>query len=156
RAINEIIRTPCDSPDNLLLNTCLFPSFRRSTISADGVQRAVSNLDEDLSISRAMLRIPRFVLLLTLFLSACGSDDQPRPVTIGAVFNLSGGQEALGQPSWNGARLAAAQINATGGLLGQPLSLLIADGKTDPTALAAASTQLLDRHVAALFGLSDT
>src|SRR5262249_47823907 len=103
-----------------------------------------------------MHRALNFVPLAVLLLSACGSDDQPTPVTLGAVFNLSGGQEPLGQPSWNGARLAAAQINAAGGLLGRPLSLLIADGRTAPPALAAASTRLLDRNVGALFGLSDT
>jgi branched-chain amino acid transport system substrate-binding protein len=75
---------------------------------------------------------------------------------LGAVYNLTGGQASLDQPSWNGAKLAAAQINAAGGLLGRPLHLLVADGKTDATALAAASTQLLERKVSALFGLSDT
>jgi branched-chain amino acid transport system substrate-binding protein len=75
---------------------------------------------------------------------------------LGAVYNLSGGQESLDQPSWNGAQLAAAQINAGGGLLGRPVELLVADGRTDATALAAASAQLLERKVSALLGLSDT
>jgi branched-chain amino acid transport system substrate-binding protein len=75
---------------------------------------------------------------------------------LGAVFNLSGGQESLGRPSLNGAQLAAEQINATGGLLGRRLSLLGADGQTDANALAAASTTLLEHNASALFGLSDT
>ena len=88
--------------------------------------------------------------------SACSSDDAPSPVVLGAVYNLSGGQESLDQPSWNGAQLAAAQINAAGGVLGRPLSLLVADGETDAAVLAAASARLLDRDVSVLFGLSDT
>ena len=95
-------------------------------------------------------------LLAVLLLSACGSDDSPSPVVLGAIFNLSGGQESLGRPSLNGAQLAAAQINASGGLLGRPMSLLVADGQTDASALAAAATELLDRNASALFGLSDT
>src|SRR5215472_5675878 len=96
------------------------------------------------------------VLLVILLLSACSSDDTKRPIVLGAVYNLSGGQASLDQPSWNGAQLAAAQINKGGGLLGRRLSLLVADGQTDPTVLAAASTELLDRKASALFGLSDT
>ena len=65
-------------------------------------------------------------------------------------------RQSLGRPSWNGAQLAAAQINAAGGLLGRPLDLLVVDGTTDATTLADASTQLLERNVSALFGLSDT
>jgi len=95
-------------------------------------------------------------LLVILLLSACSSDDTTRPIVLGAVYNLSGGQASLDQPSWNGAQLAAAQINKGGGLLGRRLSLLVADGQTDPTVLAAASTELLDRKASALFGLSDT
>src|SRR5262245_66144450 len=102
-----------------------------------------------------MARIPRVFLLVILVLWACSSDETTGPVMLGAVFNLSGGQESLGQPSWNGAQLAAAQINAAGGLLGRPLSLLLADGQTDPTALAAASARLLDRTPPGPFGLRD-
>ena len=105
--------------------------------------------------SNSMPRVAK-ILLVILLLSACGSDDATSPVVLGAVYNLSGGQESLDQPSWNGAQLAAAQINAAGGLLGRPLSLLVVDGETDATTLAAASTQLLERNVSALFGLSDT
>src|SRR5262245_25213847 len=103
-----------------------------------------------------MPRAPKSVLLVVLVLSACGSDNTPSPVMLGAVYNLSGGQESLDQPSWNGAQLAAARINAGGGLLGRPVALLVVDGRTDATALAAASAQLLERKVSALFGLSDT
>jgi branched-chain amino acid transport system substrate-binding protein len=103
-----------------------------------------------------MSGLARIWLLVILVLSACGSDETTHPVKLGAVYNLSGGQAALDQPSWNGAQLAAAQINAAGGLLDRPLSLLVADGKTDTTVLAAASARLLDQNVSALFGLSDT
>jgi branched-chain amino acid transport system substrate-binding protein len=103
-----------------------------------------------------MARASSSALLVILLLAACGSDHTTNPVVLGAIYNLSGSQASLDQPSWNGARLAAAQINAAGGLLGRRLSLLVADGQSDPTALAAASTELLDRRVSALFGLSDT
>ena len=103
-----------------------------------------------------MSHVTRFLSIAVLALSACSSDDTSGPIELGAIFNLSGGQESLGQPSWNGAQLAAAEINAAGGLLGRRLSLLVVDGETDATALAAASTELLEQNVSALFGLSDT
>src|SRR5262249_30265347 len=103
-----------------------------------------------------MARMLAIVPLVILLFSACGSDKSPSPIVLGAVYNLSGVQESLDQPSWKGAQLAAAQINAAGGLLGRRVSLLVAAGKPDGTALAAASIQLLERNAAALFGLSDT
>ena len=89
-----------------------------------------------------MSGLARIWLLVILVLSACGSNETTHPVKLGAVYNLSGGQASLDQPSWNGAQLAAAQINAAGGLLDRPLSLLVADGKTDTTVLAAASASV--------------
>jgi branched-chain amino acid transport system substrate-binding protein len=101
-------------------------------------------------------RVAAIGFLPALLLAACSSDDTASPIVLGAVYNLSGGQESLDRPAWNGARLAAAQINAAGGLLGRPLSVLVVDGETEAAALEAASTQLLDRGASALFGLSDT
>jgi len=52
------------------------------------------------------------------------------PIRIGAPFNLTGGMASIDVPAANGARLAAEEINAAGGVLGRPLELLIRDTKT--------------------------
>jgi len=54
------------------------------------------------------------------------------PIRIGAPFNLTGGMASIDVPAANGARLAAEEINATGGVLGHPLELLIRDRKQIP------------------------
>lgn len=80
------------------------------------------------------------------------------PITLAAVYNLSGGQSGLDVPSWQGAQLAAAEANERGGLLGRPVELVLVDSGTDPNALAAMTSATLERHpdISALFGLSDT
>jgi branched-chain amino acid transport system substrate-binding protein len=79
-------------------------------------------------------------------------------ITLGAIYNLTGGQAGLDVPSANGARLAVAEANDGGGVLGQPVDLIVLDGATEPAVLAAQTARLLDEHpeVSALFGLSDT
>lgn len=80
------------------------------------------------------------------------------PVTIGALFDLTGSQAGLDIPSAKGARLAAAQANADGGVLGRRLQLVIRDGESDPDVLTSRTAELLKEHpsISALMGLSDT
>src|SRR5439155_24464523 len=52
-----------------------------------------------------------------------------------------------------GAYLAVHQINAAGGVLGQPIQLYTEDDQTDQTAAAAATTKLITQnHVNAIVG----
>jgi len=80
----------------------------------------------------------------------------PDPVRLGAVYDLSGRQAGLDRPSADGALLAARQLAARGGLLGRPLELTIADGRSDPQEVAAQTARLIDAGAVALLGLSDT
>ena len=76
---------------------------------------------------------------------------------LGAVFNLTGEQSSLDVPARDGALLATKEIDAAGGVLGRPLELLVADGRTDPTAVAAAARTLIEADgVPVILGLSDT
>jgi branched-chain amino acid transport system substrate-binding protein len=78
-------------------------------------------------------------------------------IRVGALYNLTGGQSSLDQPSWQGAQLAAREVNAAGGVLGRPLELVLADGRTDPAAVEAAALKLVGQErVAVLVGLSDS
>lgn len=80
------------------------------------------------------------------------------PITLAAIYNLSGGQSGLDVPSWQGARLAVAEANERGGVLGRPVELLLVDSGTEPAALGAMVATLLAERpdISALFGLSDT
>jgi amino acid/amide ABC transporter substrate-binding protein, HAAT family (TC 3.A.1.4.-) len=79
------------------------------------------------------------------------------PIRIGAPFNLTGGMASIDVPAANGARLAAEEINAAGGVLGRPLELLIRDTKTDPATAATVVTQLIEQDkVVAVIGFNDS
>jgi branched-chain amino acid transport system substrate-binding protein len=102
-------------------------------------------------------------LLFLLGLSAhmlCGralAESKAQPVKIGALYNLSGSQASLGQPSLNGAILATEQLNAHGGVLDRRVELISVDGETNPSLIVKATKELV--HVpglSAITGLSDT
>ena len=80
------------------------------------------------------------------------------PVVLGSVYSLSGYKSDMGNPSAKGARLAADRINATGGINGRPLRLILADGQSNPAASGQAVEDIISSNpdIIALIGLSDT
>ena len=94
--------------------------------------------------------------LLVAFHPGAWAED--RPVTIGAIYNLTGGQEDLDIPSSRGARLAVDRANAEGGVLGRPVTMVVVDGQTMPAVIAQATGRLFQDQpqIAGLIGLSDT
>ncbi len=108
-----------------------------------------------------------FGFLLTLGLAACGTESEPGApdvgssadsILIGAVYNTSGYQAVVDDPSLKGAKLAAAQINDAGGVLDRRLDLITITGDSDAQTLADKTGQAIVDHpaMAALMGLSDT
>jgi branched-chain amino acid transport system substrate-binding protein len=93
---------------------------------------------------------------------AIGGDDRAAsaavdPIRIGAVFSETGGLASIGSPGLAGMRLAAAEINADGGVLGRRVKLVAADSRSKPTAVARAVRRLIaDERVVALGGLNDS
>ncbi|MDB5591604.1 MAG: transporter substrate-binding protein [Enterovirga sp.] len=66
-------------------------------------------------------------------------------IKIGVNQPLTGPVAASGQYVTNGARIAADQINAAGGILGSKIELVIEDNKSNPTEAAAAAEKLIVR-----------
>lgn len=106
-----------------------------------------------------------FVLLMLcaagLLLSNCQNTNGSKetgPIVLGAVYNLSGAQANLDVPSSRGAQLAVEEANQAGGILDRPLKLVLQDGETNPTVIAAKTTEMLGQYpsMSALMGLSDT
>jgi branched-chain amino acid transport system substrate-binding protein len=83
-------------------------------------------------------------------------DGSAQMVKIGAIYNLEGSQSPLDLPSARGARLAANEINARGGIDGREIILIMCDGKSDPSRVRECAKELLDENVSAMMGLSDT
>jgi branched-chain amino acid transport system substrate-binding protein len=78
-------------------------------------------------------------------------------IKIGMLYNMTGAQASLDAPSANGAKLAAKELNAAGGLLGKKIQLVAFDGKTDAATIGNAATQLAQTDkVVAMFGFSDS
>ena len=91
-------------------------------------------------------------LLLGVSTNAAGD-----AIKIGNAYNLTGGMSSLDVPASNGAKLAAKEINAAGGVLGRQLELVSYDGKTDPATLANVATQMIESDkVVAIGGITDS
>ncbi|MCX5205340.1 ABC transporter substrate-binding protein [Streptomyces sp. NBC_00237] len=75
------------------------------------------------------------------------------PVRIGALAPLTRpGWVEAGQHLLAGLELAAREVNASGGIAGRPLELLVRDTAADPQQATAAVSELADLGVAALTG----
>lgn len=103
-------------------------------------------------------RMARLVCVAVLMVSgaslACGDE----PIVLGALYNSTGPQAGLDGPSLLGAKLAVAEANAKGGVLGRPVALEVRDGHSEPELLRTKTSELLAGQPSpvALFGLSDT
>jgi branched-chain amino acid transport system substrate-binding protein len=97
-------------------------------------------------------------ILIALTILAPGATAADRPVIIGAMYNLTGGQEDLDVPSSRGARLAVDEANKTGGVLGRPVKLVLRDGQTKPPVITREAARLFRQEPAltGLMGFSDT
>src|SRR5256885_2651367 len=72
---------------------------------------------------------------------------------IGPLLSLTGGLSPYGPGNTKGANMAVEEINAAGGVLGQPIQVFNEDDQTQSTAAAAATTKLITaNHVNAIVG----
>lgn len=71
------------------------------------------------------------VLVLALAVYGCGKKEEPAPaagpIKIGAVFSVTGAAAKLGGPEKNAAQMIVDQINASGGVLGRQIELIVED-----------------------------
>src|SRR5262249_38119931 len=66
-------------------------------------------------------------------------------IKVGVIQPLTGAFAASGNYVANGAKIAADEINAKGGVLGKKLELVIEDNKSNPTEAAAVAEKLIVR-----------
>ena len=96
-----------------------------------------------------------------------GADDRhdPRPESggghapwrVGGGFALTGDESVLDVPAANGAQLAVKEINAKGGVLGQPIDLIVHDSQYDMAVTAQDAQQFVEEDkVQAFVGYTDT
>jgi branched-chain amino acid transport system substrate-binding protein len=75
------------------------------------------------------------------------------PLKIGVVASLTGPAAEVGRYAIQGAKLAAEEVNKTGGVLGRPIELVIEDAQTtNPGAVLAFSKLAGDKDIPAFIG----
>ena len=91
-------------------------------------------------------------LIIALF-PAWGAAASAEPIKLGGLLEMSGFIASLGYPGLEGARLAVEQLNAAGGINGQPVELVNLNSESDETKSVTAAKRLIEQEkVLALVG----
>lgn len=78
--------------------------------------------------------------------------DPVPPIRIGVLHSLSGTMAASERPLVDAVQLAVEEINAAGGVLGRPVEIVVADGRSDEGVYVAEAERLIvSEQVSALF-----
>lgn len=94
-----------------------------------------------------------FLCLALAALTGSASAQRVSPVRFGAVFVLSGDGAAYGQSQREGLELARDIINASGGINGRPIEIILEDSAGDRTGAVNAALKLINRdRVLAIIG----
>lgn len=97
--------------------------------------------------------LSRLLLAASVLIPFSCSKKQEAGIPIGQFASLTGAQATFGHSTDNGVRLALDQINASGGVLGQPLRLVTKDNQSKPGETSTAVRELITRSkVVALIG----
>ncbi|MGH8949860.1 MAG: ABC transporter substrate-binding protein [Acidimicrobiia bacterium] len=109
-------------------------------------------------MKRRLIWISLAVLALAVTVTAVlvADREESEPITVGAVYNTSGGMKWLDQPGIEGLLLAANQINDEGGVLGRNLEVVEVDGTTDTTEMSRLVSGLASNDdIVAIAGVND-
>jgi branched-chain amino acid transport system substrate-binding protein len=95
------------------------------------------------------------ILILISLIVSC-SFQKKKPILLGVIYNLHGGLASLGVPSSHGAKLAIDKINASGGINGHPIQMILKDGYTNGDTIRTETKNLIDRKVVTIIGFNDS
>jgi len=94
-------------------------------------------------------------LATQLCVPCCPAAEEPNPIKIGAIFSVTGPASFLGAPESKTAKMFVGKINASGGVLGQKLELIIKDSGGSPEKAVSFAKQLIEEDkVLAIIGPS--
>jgi branched-chain amino acid transport system substrate-binding protein len=97
--------------------------------------------------------ICRWVVLVSVILIAVfGARAAGAEIMIGVAGPMTGAQAWFGEQFERGAGMAAADLNATGGILGQEVQLVVGDDFCDPDQAVAAASKLVGDGVVVVVG----
>ena len=98
-------------------------------------------------MQRSALRI-----ILAMALAFCAGAVKAQDIAIAVVGPITGSNAALGEQMTRGAKMAVADINAKGGVLGKKLNLILADDACDPKQAVAAANDVVGKKVVFVAG----
>jgi branched-chain amino acid transport system substrate-binding protein len=90
------------------------------------------------------MRTMKYVAAVALAVALLSGPAGAQTIKIGVNEPLTGAFAASGTYVVNGARIAADEINAKGGVLGKKIELVIEDNKSNPTEAAAVAEKLIN------------
>lgn len=86
---------------------------------------------------------------------ACHAADSSAPIKIGAIFSVTGGASFLGAPEAKTVQMMMDKYNASGGVLGRKLQLVLKDSAGSPEKAVSFAKQLIEEEkVLAILGPS--
>jgi branched-chain amino acid transport system substrate-binding protein len=105
-----------------------------------------------------ILILSALVVGLCLIFPGCKKAAEPtasEPIKVGAIFAITGGAANLGGPEANTAKMLVDKINASGGVLGHKIELIVKDSATKPENAVSLAKQFIDEDkVLAIIGPS--
>src|SRR5882757_4235411 len=100
-------------------------------------------MTNSVKLENQMTRTFRIVPAIALAVACLGGAAAAQTIKIGVNEPLTGAFAASGTYVVNGAKIAADEINAKGGILGKKIELVIEDNKSNPTEAAAVAEKLI-------------
>lgn len=95
-------------------------------------------------------------IAMSIALTGCGGGEKAKPaaqtneIKIGGNVEMTGGVANYGNQALSGMKLAFKQVNASGGVLGKKINLILADNKSEPAEAANATTKLITQDKVSL------
>jgi len=91
------------------------------------------------------MKAAKCVVVLVVYLLACVPAFAADALKIGAILSVTGPASFLGEPEKNTLVMLEEQINAAGGVNGQPVKVIIYDDESDVNKCVMAARKLLDQ-----------
>jgi len=106
-------------------------------------------------MSKKMVAFIGLLITVSIFgvmLAGCGSSPaaNSKEIIIGGNFELTGGIANYGKQTMNGVQLAFKEANASGGVLGKQIKMVVADNKSEPSEATNATTKLITQDKVSL------
>jgi branched-chain amino acid transport system substrate-binding protein len=101
---------------------------------------------------KKMGHLTLFMLYLFLFMGLSGVHAADDSIKLGITLPMTGGMATYGKDLERSTILAIEEINATGGILGKKLEIIVADTSCDPQQAAMAASLLVSKGVVGVVG----